>query len=242
VTNRNLKSIALIAAAVCLLAPRGARADEKAGQLLTQPQVERALGRYVVDRGPWKADQVEVKALSFKPVPLRAGRLALRVVQAAKSIAPGVQTFLVAAEVAGREESRLWVRSEVKIFDNVVVSTRPLAHRATIAPDDVRLDWREIGAAAPRPFTKIEDVLGKQISRSTNANEVLTVAQAEPPQVVRHGGPVVLVYENAYLRVETAGEALQAGKVGETIRVKNPASGKLLQGVVLDGRTVRVSQ
>ena len=222
-------------------APR-AGADDKAGQVLSQSHVEQTLRRYVLANGPWKADQVEVKALAYKPLPLRAGRIELRVMKHGRIIGPGVQTFLIAVDVAGKEETQLWVRSDIKIYDNVVVSTRPLAQKEMIAPADVRLDWREIGGAAPRPYTRIEEVVGKQVSRSTAANEVLTVAQAEPPQVMRHGSAIVLVYENAHLRVETSGEALQAGKVGETIKVKNPASGKLLQGTIVDAKTVRVSQ
>ena len=235
-----------LAATVALLIAFGfvppAGADDKAGQLLSQSQVEQTLRRYVLANGPWKADQVEVRALAFKPLPVRRGRIEMRVVKHGRIIGPGVQTFLLAVDVAGKEETQLWVRSDIKIYDNVVVSTRPLAQKEMIAPADVRLDWREIGGGAPRPYTRIEEVLGKQVSRSTAANEVLTVAQAEPPQVVRHGSAIVLVYENAHLRVETSGEALQAGKVGETIKVKNPASGKLLQGTIVDAKTVRVSQ
>jgi flagellar basal body P-ring formation protein FlgA len=234
-----VKLIAL-AAALAALCGEAVGAEDATKQLLTQSQVERMLRDYVLARGPWKADQLDVRVLSFKPVPLPPGKIALRVVKHGKAITPGVQSFLVAADVGGKEESKLWVRSEIKIFDQVVVSTRPLASREVITPEDVRLDWREIGPAAPRPYTKIEEVLGKQLARSTSVNEVLTVAQAELPQVVRHGSPVVLIYENSYLRVEAGGEALQGGKVGDTIKVKNPASGKLLQGTVLDARTVRV--
>jgi flagellar basal body P-ring formation protein FlgA len=232
-------TVALLIAAFGFASRAGA--DDKTGQLLSQTQLEQTLRRYVVANGPWNADQVEVKALAFKPLPLRAGRVALKVVKHGKIIGPGVQTFLLSVDVGGKEETQVWVRSDIKIYDNVVVSTRSLAQKQMIAPEDVRLDWREIGGA-PRPYTRIEEVLGKQVSRSTAANEVLTVAQAEPPQVVRHGSAIVLVYENAHLRVETSGEALQAGKVGETIKVKNPASGKLLQGTIVDAKTVRVSQ
>ena len=232
--------IALGAAVTALGFGEASGVEEKTKQVLTQAQVEGTLHEYVVAKGPWKVDQVEVKALSFKPVALSTGKVALRILKHGKFIGPGVQSFLVAADVGGKEEGQLWVRAEIKVFDQVVVSTRPLASREVIAAEDVRLDWREIGTTAPRAYTKIEEVLGKQVSRSTSANEVLTIAQAESPQVVRHGSTIVLIYENAYLRVEAAGEALQAGRVGDTIKVKNPASGKLLQGIVVDARTVRV--
>ncbi|MGH7767703.1 MAG: flagellar basal body P-ring formation chaperone FlgA [Candidatus Binatia bacterium] len=240
--SREAKTAAIIGALMGLFLSLVAWADEKAGQVVSQQQVEETLRRYILKTGVWEAEQIEVRALSYKPVPVRPGKLALRVAKPAKGITPGVQTLLLAAEVEGKEESQIWVRTEIKVHDNVVVSARPLARRQVIGAEDVRLDWREIHSSNPRPFTKIEDAIGKQVSRATNANEVLTSSLAESPQVVRHGGPVVLIYETERLRVEAAGEALQAGKVGDVIRVKNPASGKLLQGVVIDGRTVKVSQ
>jgi flagella basal body P-ring formation protein FlgA len=242
VRSREAKTAAIIGALMGLVLSLAAAADERAGQVVSQQQVEETLRRYILKTGIWEAEQVEVRALSYKPVPVRSGKLALRVGQPAKGIMPGVQSFLLAADVEGKEESQIWVRTEIKVHDNVVVSARPLARRQVIGAEDVRLDWREIHSSSPRPFTKIEDALGKQTSRATNANEVLTSSLAESPQVVRHGGAVVLIYETERLRVEAAGEAQQAGKVGDVIRVKNPASGKMLQGVVIDGRTVKVSQ
>ncbi|HEY3304560.1 MAG TPA: flagellar basal body P-ring formation chaperone FlgA [Candidatus Binatia bacterium] len=240
--SREAKSAAIIGALMGLLLSLTASADEKAGQVVSQQQVEETLHRYILTTGVWDAQQIEVRALSYKPVPVRHGKIALRVAKPAKGITPGVQTVLLAADVDGKEESQIWVRTEIKVHDNVVVSARPLARRQVIGSEDVRLDWREISSSNPRPLTKIEDAIGKQVARATNANEVLTSSLAEPPQVVRHGGPVLLIYETERLRVEAVGEALQAGKVGDVIRVKNPASGKLLQGVVIDGRTVKVSQ
>jgi flagella basal body P-ring formation protein FlgA len=242
VKSTTLKSAAILAAVIWLLLSSSASAEEGAGQVLSQEQVEQALRQYVLKMGPWQPDQVEVRALSYKPLPLRSGKAAVRVLKSGKGLSPGVHTFLLAAEVGGKEESQIWVRTEIRVSENVVVSARPLAYRQVIGPEDVRLDRRELDAFTLRPFTRIEEALGKQASRALNANEVLTPAQAELPQVVRHGSAVMLVYESAYLRVETAGEAAQAGKVGDVIRVKNPASGKMLQGVVIDGRTVRVSQ
>ena len=58
---------------------------------------------------------------------------------------------------------------------------------------------------------------------------------------MRRGSAIVLVYDSGSLRVETPGVAEEGGKVGDLIQVKNPGSGKLLRGLVLDGRTVRVN-
>jgi len=161
VRSREAKTAAIIGALMGLFLSFAAAADERAGQVVSQQQVEETLRRYILKTGVWEAEQVEVRALSYKPVPLRSGKLALRVAQPAKGIMPGVQSFLLAADVEGKEESQIWVRTEIKVHDNVVVSARPLARRQVIGAEDVRLDWREIHSSNPPPFTKIEDALGK---------------------------------------------------------------------------------
>ena len=227
-----------VAIALGLLAALGAaeiRADQRAAQALGKEQVEQALRDHVLKGGPWKAGQIEVRVLSFKAPRLPAGETRLRVLKPGNGLGPGVHTFLLAAG-----EAEFWVRAEVKLFSTIVVSSRPLAHRQIITPEDVRLEVREVGAAPPRPFSRIEDVVGKMVARSIEMNEPVTSAVAESPRVLRYGSPVVLVYETASLRVESPGLAVEGGKVGDRIQVKNSSSGKVLQAVVLDGRTVRV--
>jgi flagella basal body P-ring formation protein FlgA len=58
---------------------------------------------------------------------------------------------------------------------------------------------------------------------------------------MKRGSAITLVFETGSLRVETLGVAEEGGKIGEIIQVKNPTSGKMLRGVVLDGRNVRVN-
>ena len=252
----------LLGLSLGLLAALGAaeiRADQRASQALGKEQVEQALREHVLKGGPWKAGQIEVRALSFKAPRLPAGETRLKVLKPGNGLGPGVHTFLLAAVPstplgagpstslrAGpstslrASEAEFWVRAEVKLFSTIVVSSRPLAHRQIITPEDVRLEVREVGAAPPRPFTKIDEAVGKMVTRSIEMNEPVTSAVAESPRVLRYGSPVVLVYETASLRVESPGLAVEGGKVGDTIQVKNASSGKMLQAVVLDARTVRV--
>jgi len=60
------------------------------------------------------------------------------------------------------------------------------------------------------------------------------------PQVIHPGHLVTLVYENGRVRVEAQGQALESGKIGEIVRVKNLSSGEVLQGQVVNSRTVTI--
>jgi flagella basal body P-ring formation protein FlgA len=156
-------------------------------------------------------------------------------------ISPGQQNFLIAAESGGKEHARLWVKAEVRVFAEVVVSSQSLASQEIVKIGDVRLERREVSGLDGRPFYRIDDVVGQQVARSILVNETLTQKRLERPTVLRRGSAVTLLYETGTLRVETPGVAQENGRTGELIQVKNSSSGKLLSGRVLDGRMVRIN-
>jgi flagella basal body P-ring formation protein FlgA len=51
---------------------------------------------------------------------------------------------------------------------------------------------------------------------------------------------VRIVVESSVIKVSTPGEALEAGKPGDTIRVKNISSQREVRAQVIDKQTVRI--
>ncbi|HEY7558908.1 MAG TPA: flagellar basal body P-ring formation chaperone FlgA [Candidatus Binatia bacterium] len=209
--------------------------------MLTPERVAIALQRHAAAYSSWKAENVEVRVLPFQPVSLPEGAPNLRVLRPLNGISPGQQNFLIAAESGGKEHARLWVKAEVRVFAEVVVSSQSLASQEIVKIGDVRLERREVSGLDGRPFYRIDDVVGQQVARSILVNETLTQKRLERPTVLRRGSAVTLLYETGTLRVETPGVAQENGRTGELIQVKNSSSGKLLSGRVLDGRMVRIN-
>ena len=210
--------------------------------MLTPERIATALRRHAVENSPWKAENVEVRILSFQPVSLQLAPASLRVLRPLNGVSPGQQNFLIAAENAGKEQARLWVKADVRVFEEVVVSSQPMVFNEIVTNKDVRLERRDISGLFARPFYRVEDVVGQQVSRSIAVNEALTQRNLDRPMIMRRGSAVVLVYETSAVRVETPGTAEENGRAGELIQVKNPTSGRLLRGRVLDGRFVRVDR
>lgn len=211
------------------------------GTQFTAERAQAAIRQHVLASGPWKPQDIDVRVLAFQPLTLPAGPVVYRILKPAKGITPGPVSFLVAADGAGKEQARLWVKAEIRVFDEVVVSSAPLARHETIQNRDIRLERRDVSSIAGRPFTRLEEVAGLQAARAIDVNEILTQKALERPTLMRRGSAVTLVYETGALRVEAPGLAVEGGKAGDVIQVKNPTSGKLLRGVVLDERTVRVN-
>jgi flagella basal body P-ring formation protein FlgA len=208
--------------------------------MLTPESITSALRRHVVENSPWKAENVEVRVLSFQPMSLQPGARILRVLRPTNGISPGQQSFLIAMEGNAREQARLWVKADVRVFEEVVVSSQPMVFNEIVTGKNVRLERRDVSGLHARPFYRLDDVIGQQVSRAISVNETLTQRNLDPPTVMRRGNAVMLVYETGALRVETPGIAEENGRAGELIQVKNPSSGKVLRGKVLDGRSVRI--
>jgi flagella basal body P-ring formation protein FlgA len=211
-----------------------------AAVMLTPDKVAAALHRHAASYSSWQAENLEIRVLPFQPIPLPEGAVTLRVVRPANGIAPGQQNFLIVAESAGKEHARLWVKAELRVFAEVVVASQPLTAQEIVKHGDVRLERRDISGLQARPFARMDDVIGQQVARSIAVNETLTQNKLERPTVMRRGSAVTLIYETGTLRVETPGVAEENGRTGELVQVKNPSSGKLLRGKVIDGRMVRI--
>lgn len=223
---------------LCLTWTTQANATE---QVITQERVEAALRRHALQYGPWKAENVELRVLPFPALTIAPGLARYQVLQPTKFSNPGVHNFQLAVEIAGKEAARLWLKAEIRVFEQVVVAAAPLARQEPIGARDLRVERREMAGRGNRPFSRIEDVIGKQPTRAIDANEVLTASAVDRPTLIKRGSAIKLVFETGSLRVETAGVAEEAGKIGELIQVKNASSGKILRGVVLDGRQVRLN-
>lgn len=204
-------------------------------------RVDAALRRHILQNGPWKAENFELRVLPFGAPPVALGQVRYRVLQPNKFAGAGMHNFRLAVEVDGKELARLWLKAEIRVYEQVVVAAAPLARQETVAVQDLRLERRELAGRGSRPFTRIEDVIGKQTNRTIEANEVVATSAVDRPTLIKRGSAIRLIFESGSLRVETAGVAEEAGKAGELIQVKNTASGKILRGIVLDGRQVRLN-
>jgi flagella basal body P-ring formation protein FlgA len=209
---------------------------------LTAEAVGSLLRDYVVQQGMWQPDQIKVAVRSLPPITLPPGPVKLQILKPRAGITPGVQSFLLGAEGKERPGKTGWARADIQIFDNVMVSSRPLSYQESITSEAVHLERRNISTLFTRPFTKMEDLASHQATRAIPANVILTPTMVQMPQVVHPGHLVTLVYETGRLRVEAQGQALEAGKIGEVVRVKNLSSGEILQGQVMNSRMVMISR
>ncbi len=82
--------------------------------------------------------------------------------------------------------------------------------------------------------------VGQVAARSLTAGQALRQGMTRPAQVFQAGAQVRVVAQGPGFQITTAGQAMSAGYVGQPARVKMD-NGRVMSGVVLDDRTIRMA-
>jgi flagella basal body P-ring formation protein FlgA len=117
----------------------------------------------------------------------------------------------------------------------------------TIYPGDTIRDPmiadREVMDAGAGPAV-IDDrlaIVGKVARRTLLPGKPIPVGAVEDAKVVSNGAQVRIVFQEGGLVITTYAAALQNGRVGDLVRVRNLDSGVTVSGTVLPDGSVRVS-
>jgi flagella basal body P-ring formation protein FlgA len=150
----------------------------------------------------------------------------------------GLFTLLVDIHAEDEPPRSAQVRLRVRSFADVLVSADRLSSRDIIDEDSFVLERVDITDLREQPVTSMDDVLGYRLTRNLRRGAVLTMRAVEPFPDMEQNASVTIVFTAGLCTVTARGQSLQDGYIGETVRVKNEASGKIIRAEVADSHTV----
>lgn len=109
-----------------------------------------------------------------------------------------------------------------------------------LRPESLTTKETRFNEKKPAYPSRMDDIVGRTLIRDSAAGTVITYSMLDDPVVIQKGEIVNVVAENKKLVVRAKGKAMEKGKVGDSIRVKNPLSEKEIFGKVVDENTVLV--
>ena len=126
----------------------------------------------------------------------------------------------------------------VTMLVDALVTTTPVNIGESV--QGLMLARRTITGRGEMPLTDSTYLEGKIAARYIPAGSIVYNSQVEPKPVVQPGDKVSIIFEKGALKVTAEGVARQKGGVGETIRVVNLGSKKVIQAMIIDSLTVAV--
>jgi flagella basal body P-ring formation protein FlgA len=135
---------------------------------------------------------------------------------------------------------KLFVPVNVREQVAVLVLRRPLARGDSVSAADVDVQRRDRATLGLAWLGEIAQLQGRVATRAIPAGTVLSPMLLEAERVVRRGASVVLLGISGGFLVRAEGKALADAAAGESVRVQNLSSRRVVQGQVQADGTVRV--
>lgn len=135
---------------------------------------------------------------------------------------------------------RLFVPGQVSLYEQVVVSARPLARNTILNADDLTLQERDTGLLRDKYLVDPQQAIGMRLTRPVSPDSIITFAVIEQNEIVRRGDKVVIRASNGNVSVVMPGEAMESGALGAQIKVRNTRSNREITARVSGAGQVRV--
>ncbi len=158
-------------------------------------------------------------------------------------LAPGSRTLgntTVGVRCRAPRPWTIYVPARVSIYRKVLVAARPLPRGTRLSAADVRMTRKDVDNLAYGYLSDPTAVQGKLLRRLVPAGMALDPEMLESPPLVKRGQQVVLLAEIGGLQVRMTGLALATGAAGDSIKVRNLSSRRVVEGVIVRTGVVRV--
>jgi flagella basal body P-ring formation protein FlgA len=123
----------------------------------------------------------------------------------------------------------------------IVVPAHDIARGDTIGESDLTyatVDGAQLMSGVP---TKMDEVKGMQARRVLAAGQPFRGDDVRRPIVITKGQTVTMEFEAPGVELTAMGRAMSEGGVGDTVTIQNPASYRMISGVVTAPGTVRAT-
>jgi len=134
----------------------------------------------------------------------------------------------------------IYVSATISQIDKVLVARQHLRRGSQIKADDFDFKDYDLNRLKYGYFTDLKQVLGKTLKRHLNQGAVLTPSVIAINKVIKRGERVTILAETAGITIRAKGQALEAGGIGDIIRVKNLNSKKEIEARITGPGQVKV--
>lgn len=135
----------------------------------------------------------------------------------------GKQTFMIYCATA-QGNVRLPIEAEVSLPKQFAVAARPIARGSIVTAADVELRYLEEEPAASTrraPIDDLDQLIGKEASRSIQADNVIYSDEVQAPLLVRRGELITVVARGGGIRVRTQARSRENGALGDLVQLES---------------------
>lgn len=86
-----------------------------------------------------------------------------------------------------------------------------------------------------------KNLIGKNVKKTIKTMQPINKSSIELPKIIERNDIVNIIYKKNHIKIRTLGIALENGKQGNLIRIKNKNSNKIVKAIILNKNTALVN-
>ena len=227
----------VLLSALLLLAPIRLHAMPNEPPATVQTQVHQAMEAFLAaqrdgnDRLTLRAGRLDPRlrlGVCDQPLEINEGR--------PLNLNRGHQTVKVSCH--GSSPWRIYVPVELTRRQQAVVAARPLSAGDVLSAEDLDLATVDANRARRQYYTDPTELVGMVATQPLRSGQLVTAHNLGINAVVERGDVVSIRVGRGGFVVGSTGEAQGRAGVGQRVKVKNTSSGRVIETIVIDSRTV----
>jgi flagella basal body P-ring formation protein FlgA len=125
-------------------------------------------------------------------------------------------------------------------FRQVVVAATNLSAGQTLQRDMLKLERLDAEKVSRTHYLEVQGLEGQELIRALRAGDPIRLSDLRPALLVRRGDLVLMtVGSPKTFEISVKAEAMQDGKMGEQIKLRNTESGRSVSGIVTGKGTAK---
>lgn len=211
------------------------------GQVISPSFFKNKIHHYIVTHSKWK-DGVEVAVSTSKAVVVPEANVSWQLIPANGQDFFGSVLFKARATSAttGEELYSGWIVAKLRIVKRVAISNRTIQKNERLTLNDIRWEVREITPFIKEAILTENEILGERPGRIIRSNSVITANLLEKKYLVRRGGMATLIAQYKGIKATSSVKVLGNGAIGDTVKVMNTNSKRIMAAVVAGKNKVEV--
>jgi flagella basal body P-ring formation protein FlgA len=190
----------------------------------------------------WREDEIEIRSIdNLKAVELPLGDIRMRVVSRGTPSDYRKMLVLVEAVLDGKPLRTFWIKADVRVHAQVAQMAKPVPYGRALQADDLHRVLCEIEDPRADYIRDCAEAVGMTAKRSLAPGDLLSRRWVAEVRLVRSGEIVRLLAQYGSISISVLARALQDGKLGDRIKVRNVDSDRALTVVVVGRGEVRLS-
>jgi flagella basal body P-ring formation protein FlgA len=199
------------------------------------------LKAHLASISPWREEEIEIRAIdNLQGILVPQGDVQLRVT--GRGIPANLQSALMSVEASleGKVLRAYWVKADVRVHARVVQVAKPVPYGAVLRAEDLREAVCEIEDGRADYVRTSGEAVGATAKRALAPGDLLNRNWLNENRFVRNGETVRCLEQSGGIRITIPVRALQNGKLGDRIRVRNIDSDRTIIAVVTGQGEVRI--